>query len=142
MHDPDDNPAAQMRGQRRAGKPLVLVSYSRDETARALLLQTGSSDAAHQAIARNTDVLKRPKRNVPDDFLLLRAGIIQREQKCDDGTALRRVARACTTNVTAEGTLLKRLRRALKGKTLAEFCNQYEQWVQLGHLPSPLWYWE
>jgi hypothetical protein len=102
-------------------RPWVLVSYSPDETARCLLLQTRSAQSAHEAITRNTDVLRRPKRHVPDVALLLKAGIFQREQQCRDHQALLWVATNHTKDADAAQSLVRRLRRALDKKTIPEF---------------------
>jgi hypothetical protein len=95
--------------------------------AKALLLQTGSAAGAHRAIARNRGVLKRPKRNVDDTVLLLWARSIQLKEKCQGSYALLRVARERTTNPDAEATLLKRLKRTLKGESLAKFASRYPE---------------
>jgi hypothetical protein len=114
-----------------ARRPMLFISHSPDETARALLLHCGSLESAHQAITRNKGVLKRPKRDVPDSVLLLQARSVQRKEKCRDYAALRSVAYHRTTDVDAAEALLKRLWRTLKkkDKSLARFASRYPEWA-------------
>jgi hypothetical protein len=109
--------------------PWVLVSYSPDETARCLLLQTGSVKAAHQAVTRNADVLKKPKRDVDDKVLLLAATAIQRRDKGTVHAALCEATRLVTDNPDAAETIVRRLRRTLRGRTLEQFAKRYPPWA-------------
>jgi hypothetical protein len=128
-----------------AGKrPWVLVSYSPDETARCLLLQTGSVQKSREAITRNADVLKWPKRDMPDVIPLLGARRYQRKKNCSDNAALVWAADKLTTaadwrrpghrdhdrKAKAAASLVRQLRRTLRGKTLAEFARHYPEWMQ------------
>src|SRR5262245_16342903 len=117
-----------------ARKPLppksVSMLYDPNVTARCLLLQTGSAAAAHAAIARNTGVLKKPKRDIPDLMLLLAARRYPHKNNCTDHHALLKVAEAVCTGADSEETLVRRLRRGLKKQTLAEFASHYAEEMQ------------
>jgi hypothetical protein len=101
-------------------RPWVLVSYSADETARCLLLQTRSLAAAHEAIARNASVLDKPKRDVSDIMLLWMARGIQYREKCRTGTALRRAASTAYGKADIE-TAVRRLPARLARKRWQNF---------------------
>jgi hypothetical protein len=116
---------------RKLERSWLLVSDSPDETARCLLYQTGSVQAAREAITRNAGCLKRPKRNVPNEMLLLSARGFQRKHSCSDHAALSKVAQLSTKDIDAAATVLRRMRRALKGKTLAEWAQPYPEYAQL-----------
>jgi hypothetical protein len=110
--------------------PWLLESYGPDDTARCLLLQTGSKESAHEAIARNADVLTRPKRDVPDAVLLDMAAAYQRTAGGRDNAALSEIARRRTRTADAAETVRRRLLRVLKGKTLGEFSAGRPRWIR------------
>ena len=115
-------------------RPWVLVSYSPDETARCLLSQARSVQAAHEAITRNADWLRRPKRDVPDAMLLLMARRYQRRHECSDNAALQWVANKRVKGdhpnpVEAKASLVRRLRRGLNKRSLAQFSRLYPKWM-------------
>jgi hypothetical protein len=85
--------------------------------------------AAHEAITRNADWLKRPKRDVPDEMLLLMARSYQCQRECSDNAALQWVVANHVTDVDAVPSLVRRLRRALNKKSLVQFSRRYPKWM-------------
>jgi hypothetical protein len=97
-------------------KGQLAASGAIDELARALLLLTGSPAEAQRAIARNKDVLEKPKRDVDDRALLDIAAAIQRRDGCSDNAAITKVVRRAGYDADKEPTVVRRLHYALRGK--------------------------
>lgn len=99
--------------------------YSRDpvETARALIMQAGNPKAAHDAVSRAAKELKgkRGKPAYNDTQHLLIAHAIGKHEKCSDNIALWKTADLAVRGAKAAESMVRRLRRKLKRKSLAEF---------------------
>lgn len=101
--------------------PWVIVSEDATETARYLIQHAGGVQAAHDAVTRAAKKQKQ-KHGRPasaDTFWLLIADSIQRRDGCSDNAALNRIADLVDANGD-KISKVRRLRRKLGGKTLAE----------------------
>jgi hypothetical protein len=105
--------------------PWALVSHSTVETARFLISQAGSVQAAHGAVTRAAKGLKQ-KRGRPaegaDPWWLWVAYEIQQKELCSDHQALCRAAdRAYGAEaVDLKAALVRRLRRKMRGARFAQ----------------------
>jgi hypothetical protein len=107
-----------------ARRPWVLESYSAAETARLLIMQAGSAQAARDAItkANREQVATRTKWATEAAHDLLLADAIRRSDKCSDDAALKRLAAIRARTEAAADAMVRRLRRRLSGKTLSQFA--------------------
>jgi hypothetical protein len=118
-----------VRAWANSAKGQLVASGAVDELARALLLLTGSPARAQRAIARNKDILEKPKRDVDDRVLLDIAAAIQRRDKCSDNAAITKVVLQAGYDADKSPTVVRRLRYALRRKTLKQFSGSRPKWL-------------
>ena len=97
---------------------MSIYSKSPTETARYLIMHAGGVQAAHDAVTRAAKNQKRKRGapSKPDDQWIVIAESLQRREGCSDNAALKQVAKS--------EAMLRRLRRKLKGKPLAEAARE------------------
>jgi hypothetical protein len=97
--------------------------YSGDptETARYLIQHAGGVQAAHDCVTRELKQRQgRPTHN--DTNALLIASAIRRHDRCKDNAALWAVANLFLRKHADAAAMVRRLRRKLNGRSLAEFA--------------------
>lgn len=103
--------------------PWVMVSDDATKTARFLIDHAGGVQAAHDAVSRAAKELRRKQgRPAANDLhWLLIADAIRRHDGCSDTKALELAAHLASDDVGA-ATMVRRLRRKLSCKSLADFA--------------------
>jgi hypothetical protein len=104
-------------------KPWVIISESATETARFLISQAGGVQAAHDAVSRaaSAQPKKEPGGAIVDTHWLRLAAKLQ-TKGISDSAALRAVADRCFKEhaEVEKQSMIRRLRRKLNGRTIAE----------------------